>query len=86
MRYRGSIYSPPPTPYFSAACVDAAPNCDFLDICTVDVNTAKRLCKQYCHLCDIGKRFIFKMCVCLLKTIHIDEKKGFVLWVVVYRL
>jgi len=41
--------------YILAPCVDLNAACDAFDICNVDFHTAKRLCKKYCNLCDVGK-------------------------------
>jgi len=57
---------------FSAPCVDVNPSCDLFHICTTDVETAKKLCRKYCNLCDVGTLINFLFVYLFVSYIEVD--------------
>ena len=47
---------------FEGTCVDTEPNCAHINICADSFIVAKKLCKRFCNLCDVGKCFALHNC------------------------
>jgi len=43
--------------FLTVPCVDEDSHCARFNICAIDFQSAKTLCRKFCNLCDVGKFF-----------------------------